>query len=75
MGIALSILKALTAAWNVWKQEREIFNRPDMVKQKAAENIQLAQDRLSIAEATLADPRSTRAQHAEALRQVRLAHS
>lgn len=75
MATILAILKALAAGWNVWKQERELHNRPEMVKAKTAAAIQTAKDRLSTAEAILANPNATPDQHAEALRQIRLAHS
>jgi hypothetical protein len=75
MGLVLAIVKALTAALSVFRQEREVYNKPELVKAKAADAIQEAKDRLSKAEAVLADPNATPAEHAEALRQVRLAHS
>jgi len=70
-----AIIKAILAALSVFKQEREIYNKPEMVKAATATAIQTAKDRLSTAEATLSDPNATAAEHAESLRQVRLAHS
>lgn len=75
MGIAIAILKALSAAWSVWTQERAIANRPEIVKSVAAQNIQTVKDRLSAAEAVLADPSASAEDHLNALREVRLAHS
>lgn len=70
-----AILKAIWAAFAVFKQERSIYNRPDMVKNAVATATQEARDAVRNAEAVLADPNSTAQQHAEALRQIRLAGS
>lgn len=70
-----AIIKAILAAISVFRQEREIYNKPEMVKAATATAIQDGKDKLSAAEAVLADPNSTPEQHAEALRSVRLAHS
>ncbi len=70
-----SIFKALLAALAVFKQERALYNDPAMVKNKLDIAKQEARDALRNAEATLANPNSTPAQHAEALRQIRLAGS
>jgi hypothetical protein len=70
-----AIFKALWAAISVFRQERQIYNRPDVVQAKKAEAIQEVKDRLSTAESILSDPNATPEQHAEALRQIRLAQS
>lgn len=75
MGFILTVLKAFTAAWNVWKQEREVHNRPDIVKERTAQNIQLVKERLVMAEAILVDPEASPEKHLAALREIRLAHS
>lgn len=75
MAILLAILKALSAAFHVYKQERGLHNTPDMVKNKLAIAVQNGQDAVNRADEVLANPLSTPQQHAEALRQIRLAHS
>jgi len=75
MGFILAIIRAITAGANVFSKEREIANRPDMVKTATGNEIQKVKDALTQAEQVLADPQATPAQHAEALRQIRLAHS
>jgi hypothetical protein len=70
-----AIIQAVLAAFSVFKQERAIYNRPDMVKNSLDTAKQQARDALRNAEAVLADPKATPAQHAEALRQIRLAGS
>lgn len=75
MAIFLAIFKALMAGLRVFQQERELYNKPEMVKAKTADAIQEAKDRLSKAESVLADPTASQKDHEEALRQVRLAHS
>lgn len=70
-----AIFKAIWAALSVFKQEREIRNKPELVKNKLDIAKQAAQDAINKADAVLADPNATPEQHAEALRQIRLAHS
>lgn len=59
----------------MFKQERAIYNDPKMVANKLAIAKQEAEDANRNAVAVLADPKSTPTQHAEALRQIRLAGS
>lgn len=75
MATLFAIAKALFAAWGIFQKERELYNKPEMVKAKTADAIQEAKDRLSKAESVLADPTASQKDHEEALRQVRLAHS
>ena len=70
-----AIFKAIWAALAVFKQERSIYNKPEMVRNKVAIGAQEARDAVRNAEAVLADPNATKEQHAEALRQLRLAAS
>ena len=70
-----AIIQALLAAFNVFRQERAIYNDPKMVKNKLDIAKQQARDALRNAEAMAADPNATPQQHAEALRQIRLAGS
>ena len=70
-----AIFKALWAALSVYQQERAIYNKPEMVKNKLDIAKQQAKDAVRNAEAVLADPKATPAQHTEALRQLRLAGS
>jgi hypothetical protein len=70
-----AILAAISAALNAWRQEREIYNKPEMVKNALELRAQEAQDKLNAANAVLANPNATPEQHAEALRTIRLAHS
>jgi hypothetical protein len=75
MGFILPIIAAITAAFNVWKQERAIYNKPDIVKNELDKARQAASDALNNADAVAANPNATPAQHAEALKAIRLAHS
>ena len=75
MATLLAILKAVSAAWTVWKSEREIYNRPDMVRGRVQEQQQQLRDRLNKWDAILSDPNATPQDHAEALRQLRLSDS
>src|SRR5437660_5028966 len=75
MGFIGPILSALAAAFNVWRQERAIYNSPDEIKNKIAIGIQQSTDAVRNAEAKLANPASTLQEHADALRQLRLAAS
>jgi hypothetical protein len=75
MGFILPIIAALTAAFNVWKQERAIYNNPAIVKNELDKARQAATDAINNADAVLANPQSTPEQHAAALKQIRLAHS
>jgi len=75
MGFIGPLFKAIAAALAVWQQERAIRNSPEMVKNAVAIGIQQSTDAVRNAEATLANPASTPEQHAEALRQLRLAAS
>jgi len=70
-----AIIKAIWAALSVFKQERAIYNSPELIKNKLAIGKQEAVDAVRNAEAVLADPGATTQQHAEALRQLRLAAS
>ncbi len=70
-----AIIKAIWAALAVFRQERSIYNKPEMVKNKLAIAKQEATDAVRIAETTLANPNSTPEQHAEALRALRMAAS
>jgi hypothetical protein len=75
MGFILPIIAALTAAFNVWKQERAIYNKPEMAKNELDKARQAAVDAINNADAVLANTKATPEQHAEALRIIRLAHS
>lgn len=75
MGFIGPILKAISAAFAVWQQERAIYNSPAMVKNKLDIAKQQATDAVRNAESVLADPNATPQQHADALRQLRLAAS
>lgn len=75
MGTVFAIFKALSAALGVFKQERAIYNKPEMVKGKLEEQKQAAIDAINEADRVLADPNATPEQHADALRKIRLAHS
>jgi hypothetical protein len=75
VGFIGPILKAIAAAFAVWQQERQIYNAPAMVKNKLDIAKQQAIDAVLNAEAVLADSNATPAQHADALRQLRLAAS
>lgn len=70
-----AIFKAIWAALAVFKQERAIYNDPKMVANKLAIAKQEAEDANRNAEAVLANPNSTAAEHAEALRKIRMAGS
>ncbi len=70
-----AILAALSAALNAWRQERLVYNSPEMIKNKLDIARQDARDALAITEATLSNPNATPEQHAEALRALRLAGS
>jgi len=70
-----AIIKAIWAALSVFKQERAIYNSPELIKNKLAIGKQEAVDAVRNAESVLADPAATAEQHAEALRQLRLAAS
>jgi hypothetical protein len=75
MGFIGPICAALAAAFNVYQQERAIYNRPDIVAGKLAAARQQSRDRLTNADAVAEDPSSTPAQKVDAMRQIRLAHS
>lgn len=75
MGLFLAVVKAIQAALAVFRQEREIHNTPDMVAAKLQENKRNALDAIYHADKVLANPGATPEQHAEALRQLRLAVS
>jgi hypothetical protein len=75
MALLYAIIKAIQAALAVFKQERAIHNTPDMVVAQVEENKRRALDAIYRADKVLADPNATPEQHAEALRQLRLAVS
>lgn len=75
MGIIGPIIKAIWAALAVFKQERSLYNSPEMTKNKVAIAKQQAIDAINQAEKVLHDQQATPEQHAEALRQIRLAGS
>lgn len=75
MNLILAILKAITTAFDVFKQERSIYNNPDVAKAKLQQQIQDDKDRIAKANAVLANPNSTLEQHAAALRELRLGMS
>jgi len=75
MGFIGPIFKAIWAALAVWKQERSIRNSPEMIKNNLDIAKQQARDALANAESVLSNPNATPEQHAEALRQLRLAGS
>jgi len=75
VGFIAAILKAITAAFSVWQQERAIRNSPEMVKNKLDIAKQEATDAVRNAEAVLADPNATTKEHADALRKLREAAS
>jgi hypothetical protein len=75
MGFIGPILKAIAAAFAVWQLERALRNSPEQVKNKLDIAKQQATDALRNAESVTADPNATPEQHAEALRQIRLAGS
>ena len=75
MGFIGPIFKAIAAALAVWQQERALRNSPEMTKNTLDIAKQKAIGAVRDAEAVLADPNSTPEQHAEALRQLRLAAS
>jgi hypothetical protein len=70
-----AIIQAILAALSVFKQERAIHNSPELIKNKLDIARQQARDALRNAESLLADTDATSEQHAEALRQLRLAGS
>lgn len=75
MGFIGAILKAITAALSVWRQERAIHNSPELIKNKLDIARQESTDAVRVAEATLANPNATSQQHADALRRLREAAS
>ena len=75
MGFIGPIFKAIWAAIAAFRQERSIYNKPEMVKNKLDIAKQQATDAVRNAEAVLADPNSTPEAHAKALRDLRLAAS
>lgn len=70
-----AILKAIWAALSVFKQEREIRNKPEIAKGKLEVERQKVMDAINEADRVLADPNATPEQHRKALETIRLAHS
>lgn len=75
MGFIGPIFKAIAAALAVWRQERALYNSPELIKNKLDIAKQQATDAVRNAESVLADPNATPQAHADALRQLRLAAS
>lgn len=75
MSIFWAILKALSAAFSAFQKERELYNNPEMVKNKLAQQNQEAKDAINRADAVLADPTASAEAHKQALDQLRKAMS
>ncbi len=74
-GIVGPLLSAISAALAVWRQERALYNSPDIIKNHLDTARQAARDALNSADAVAANPKATAAQHADAIRALRLADS
>ena len=75
ISLIAALFKAFGAGLNVFKQERQLKNSPEVVKGALSVQLQQAKDKINAADAVLADPNATPEQHAAALREIRLAHS
>lgn len=75
MSIFTAILAALSAAWSAFREERALYNNPDMVKNKLAQQNQASKDAVNKADAILSDPHATEAEHRKALDELRRAMS
>lgn len=75
MSIFWAILKALSAAFSAFNRERELYNSPEMVKNKLAQQNQAAKDAVNKADAVLANPNASDEEHKKALDELRRAMS
>jgi hypothetical protein len=75
VSIFWAILKALSAGFSIFQKERELYNNPEIVKNKLAQQNQEAKDAVNKADAVLANPNASEAEHKKALDELRRAMS
>lgn len=75
MSLFSAILAAILAAFDAFRRERQLYNNPEMVKNKLAQQNQAAKDAVNNADAILADPTTSAGDHKRALDELRRAMS